>query len=243
MPDDAPETPFRRSGDPVTLAVVVPTLNAEAAIGRALQALAAPTPGIDLDVLVVDGGSTDATLDEAQRYGARILSAEGGRGPQLAAGAEAALGDWLLFLHADTTLPPNWPEIVRDFAARPDAARKAGYFRFVLDDPASPAARRLERAVAWRCRRLGLPYGDQGLLISRARYLEAGGFPAVPLMEDVALVRRIGRSDLVELPGAAITSAARYRRDGYLRRSLRNLCCLALYLLGVPPAAIVRLYG
>ena len=97
--------------------------------------------------------------------------------------------------------------------------------------------------VACRCRWLVLPYGDQGLLISRKLYDELGGFRPMPMMEDVDLVRRIGRKRLTMLGHRAVTSAARYRRDGYLRRSARNLTCLSLFCVGVPPRLIARLYG
>jgi hypothetical protein len=118
---------------------------------------------------------------------------------------------------------------------------RAHYGRFALDS-AAPQARRLERLVAWRCRRLGLPYGDQGLLISRALYDAVGGYRPLPLMEDVDLVRRLGRARLAPLPVAMRTSGARWEREGWWRRSARNLACLALYFLGVPPARIARLY-
>lgn len=228
---------------PIGLGIVIPTLNAAESLRATLRALAVPTPGLSVDLVVVDGGSEDETLDIAQRFGARIAVAEGGRGPQLAEGARVALGDWLLFLHADTLPPPDWPALIRDFAETPGARGRAGYFRLALDDKANPAARRVERFVAWRSRLLGLPYGDQGLLVARAAYEAAGGFPPLPLMEDVALVRGIGRRRLVALDGAAVTSAARYRRDGYLRRGARNLLCLGLYFCGVPPRIIRRLYG
>ena len=97
--------------------------------------------------------------------------------------------------------------------------------------------------MSWRCRLLALPYGDQGLLIPRGLYEALGGFRPLPLMEDVDLVRRIGRRRLALLPVAAVTSAARYRRAGYGPRVLRNLACLSLYGLGVPPRVIARLYG
>jgi hypothetical protein len=119
---------------------------------------------------------------------------------------------------------------------------RAAAFRFALDD-FSPQARRLERIVAWRANALALPYGDQGLLINREFYLSLGGFRALPLMEDVDLVRRIGRRRLVILPISARTSAARWRSQGWTARSLRNLTCLSLYYLGVPLRLLHRLYG
>jgi hypothetical protein len=130
---------------------------------------------------------------------------------------------------------------VERFAADPDNARRAACFRFRLDDE-SRAARRLERMVAWRTRVLGLPYGDQGLLISRSLYDRTGGYRPLPIMEDVDLVRRIGRRNIATLEVDATTSAERFRRDGYRRRPARNLFCLTLYFAGVPPRLIARLY-
>ena len=128
---------------------------------------------------------------------------------------------------------------MRAFAATPD---RAGYFDLALDDTA-PAARRVERLAAWRSRVPGLPYGDQGLLISRALYNSVGGYAAVPLMEDVDLVRRIGHRRLAPIGVRITTSARRYREGGYIRRPLRNLVCLSLYFAGVAPHRIARLYG
>jgi rSAM/selenodomain-associated transferase 2 len=223
------------------LSIVIPTLNAAADLGATLAALAEARAD-RTEIVLADGGSRDRTAALAEATGARVVAAPRGRGMQLAAGAAAAGGNWLLFLHADTVLPPGWTEAVREFAHDPANAQRAGYFAFRLDDD-DPRARRLERAVAWRCRRLALPYGDQGLLIGRALYDAVGGFRPLPLMEDVDLVRRLGRDRLAALPVAAVTSAARYRRDGYWRRPLRNLTCLSLYFLGLPPERIARLYA
>lgn len=214
------------------LSAIIPTLDAAGVLPQALAALR------DADeIIVADGGSRDATRAIARDAGAMVIEAPRGRGPQLAAGAAAARGDWLLFVHADTVLAPGWhtaaQAVMRD-------GKKAGYFRFALDDDV-PAARRLERIVAWRARVFDLPYGDQGLLIARALYDRVGGFRPLALMEDVDLVRRL-KGKLTAIDHRALTSAARYR-GGYLRRSARNLLCLTLWFMGVSPARIARLYG
>lgn len=227
--------------DVLPVCVVMPALNAAESLTGTLAAM----EGRLQAVIVADGGSTDATVAVAERQGADVVQAERGRGLQLAAGGEAALrsgSPWLLFLHADTRLQVGWSGAVRRHMAQPGSEGLAGYFRFRLDD-ASQAARRVERLVAWRCRRLALPYGDQGLLIHRALYRELGGFRPLPLMEDVDLVRRIGRARLRALDADALTSASRYRRDGYWRRPGRNLALLSLYFLGVAPERLVRWYG
>jgi len=229
-------------GDKPALGIVVPALNAASTIGPTLAALEAAGATFDSDVLVVDGGSSDDTLALAQAHGARTMRAPPGRGGQLAAGAADVAGDWLLFVHADTRLEGDWVSAISGFMQAPENARRAGYFHLVLDDTAR-AARRLERIVAWRARAWGLPYGDQGLLLSRERYEAVGGFRPLVLMEDVDLVRRIGRRRLVALPASARTSATRYRRSGYFVRSTRNVVCLALYFLGVPARVLRRLYG
>ena len=225
-----------------SLGIVIPALNAAPRIGPTLETLNAAGSAFDMDLLVVDGGSTDSTLAVAQAHGARAITAPPGRGEQLAAGAADVAGDWLLFVHADTRLEGEWVSVIADFVQAPENARRAGYFRLILDDTA-PAARRLERIVAWRAHLLGLPYGDQGLLMSRHLYDAVGGFRPLVLMEDVDLVRRIGRWRLAALPASARTSAARYRRSGYLLRTARNLVCLTLYFLGMPAHILLRLYG
>lgn len=215
------------------LSVVIPALNAAASLPATLSSIG-PGP----EVIVVDGGSADGTIEAAAD--ARVLSAPRGRGTQIAAGIAAASHPWLLLLHADTRLDPGWRDVARaHMATNPGGA---GYFRFRLDSE-DPRARRLERVVAWRGRVLGLPYGDQGLLIHRDLLRSAGGMRPLPLMEDVDLIRRIGRNRMVALPADAVTSAARWERDGYLRRSGRNLMCLSLWFAGVPPGLIARLYG
>ena len=222
------------------LSVIIPTLDAAEELPATLAALA--SAALVGEIIIADGGSHDDSVRIAREAGARVVLAPRGRGIQLATGAAAASGDWLLFLHADCRLAPGWEPAVKAFVAAPDNKGRAGYFRFALDDP-SPAARRLERVVAWRCRALGLPYGDQGLLIGRGLYQEVGGFAGLPLMEDVEFVRRVGRDRLAPLGAASCASARRYREGGYIRRPLRNLFCLSLYFAGIPVRHIARLYG
>ena len=225
------------------ISVVIPTLEVAGKLQRSLPPLASlDALSLIREVILADGGSTDPIAAIAEESGAMLLQAPRGRGQQLAAGADAARGDWLLFLHADTALSPDWHVAVRRFIEDSANSGRAGYFRFGLDDDRF-AARCLESAVAIRCALLRLPYGDQGLLIARPLYRALGGFRPMPLMEDVDMVRRLGRHRLRPIATRAETSAARYRRDGYLLRPLRNLACLSLYLLGLPPRMVARLYG
>ena len=219
------------------VSVVIPTLDAASVIAEAVRAHAAAA-----EVIVADAGSSDGTQARAAEAGARVIAAPRGRGPQLAAGAAAAGREWLLFLHADTRLGDGWADAAARFVAAPENAMRAAVFALLLDD-AAPGARRVERLARWRGRALGLPYGDQGLLMSRALYESVGGFRPLPLFEDVDMVRRIGRArlDILEIP--AVTSAVRYRREGYWLRPARNLCCLALYFAGAPTRLLARLYG
>jgi rSAM/selenodomain-associated transferase 2 len=191
------------------------------------------------EVIVVDGGSHDGTPEIAAAGGALVMRTPKGRGRQLHAGAEAARGPWLLFLHADTVLGSGWREAVEAHQRR--GAGRAACFRFRLDDPAWQA-RMLERLVALRVWLFALPYGDQGLLIHRDLYAALGGFRPLPLMEDVDMIRRIGRRRLVRLACSAVTSAERWRREGWVRRSARNLQCLALYMAGASIERVARLY-
>ena len=222
-----------------SLGVVIPALNAGPGLAHTLEGLAEARAVFDPDILVVDGGSDDDTVAIAESHGARAISSARGRGTQLAAGAKAVRGDWLLFVHADTVLQAGWADELASFMAT--GRTRAAYFRLRLDDDA-PGARRIERMAAWRCRVLGLPYGDQGLVIARDLYTSFGGYPDQPLMEDVYLARRLGRSRMVGLESAAMTSAVRYREGGYWRRPSRNLFCLFLYLMGMPSRLIARVY-
>ncbi len=227
------------------LSVIIPTYNTAASLPRTLAALVpGVVAGVVKEVIIADGGSDDETRKLSEGCGARFLESPKGRGAQLAAGARAARGRWLLFLHADTELSPGWEgEVQRFIETRMMSAEppQAAYFSFALDDPRF-FARIMEAGVRMRCALFALPYGDQGLLIEQQHYERIGGYADLPLMEDVEFVRRIGRKGLAGLPLRATTSAQRYRREGFAGRIARNLSCLALYFLRVPPARIARFY-
>jgi rSAM/selenodomain-associated transferase 2 len=228
------------------ISVIIPTLNAEAGLAATLTALVPATvEGIVREAIVVDGGSTDRTASIADQAGAQFITRTGGRGYQLLAGAHRARFPWLLFLHADTVLEAGWEREAEALMSAVDTGRRlptAAAFRFALDDiGAGPRA--LEQMVRMRCALFRLPYGDQGLLMPKSLYTEIGGFSALPLMEDVDMARRLKRRRVALLRSRAVTSPVRYRHSGYVRRSARNLMCLTLYGLRLPPRVIARFYG
>ena len=226
--------------DVPTPSIIIPTLNAADGLPACLQSLEAWPEG--KDVIIVDGGSDDETIALAHKAGAKVLPTERGRGHQLRRGGAAAKSPWLLFLHADTVLSDGWKKEAQVFMNNIGNRQRAAAFRFALDD-GGPQARRIERMVAWRCRRLGLPYGDQGLLIHCDLYEAIGGFRPIPVMEDVDLIRRLGRQRIHMFDTAAVTSPVRYIKDGWWARPSWNLFCLFLYMCRVPPHWIAKLYG
>jgi rSAM/selenodomain-associated transferase 2 len=220
----------------------MPTLNAAPHLARSLAPLVpAVADGLVRELIISDGGSTDDTVAIAEEVGARVTKGVTGRGAQLIAGAAAARAPWLLFLHADTALDDGWTSDAARFIADRRNASRAAAFRFAFDD-VSLGAQIVTFWVGARNRALALPYGDQGLLISRAFYDAVGGYRDLPLMEDVDIIRRIGGARLRLLPARAVTSAEKYRRDGFGRRSRRNLVLLARYFMGADPAALAKRY-
>lgn len=192
--------------------------------------------GLIRELILSDGGSRDGAAQIAKEVGAVWVSGPASRGGQLRRGADAAQGAWLLFLHADTQLPEGWVQAVK--AQMADG--RPGYFRLTFDAQGiAPGI-----VAGWanlRARLLCLPYGDQGLLIARDEYEALGGYQDIPLMEDVAMSRLLGRR-LRMMPLALRSSAAKYRRDGWLRRGARNMWLLARYLMGSDPERLRKLY-
>jgi rSAM/selenodomain-associated transferase 2 len=220
------------------LSVVIPTLNEAEALPGLLDDLAAVPSAIE--VIVADGASADATAALARVRGARVVASPRGRGSQLRAGAALASGRVLAFLHADARLNAAARGALARLAALPDGVACA----FALGI-AAPGRR--YRVVEWgtalRSRLARLPYGDQGLVLTRATYEAVGGFPALPLMEDVAIVRMLRRTgELRILAERVLVSPRRWERDGVMRRSLANWLLLGAYLAGVSPSRLRRAY-
>jgi rSAM/selenodomain-associated transferase 2 len=214
--------------------VVIPALDEAANVAAAIASVRDDAH----EVLVVDGGSSDDTIDRARRAGAQVLLSERGRGVQLAAGASAAGGAWLCFLHADTTLAPGWADAVR---AQPPRV-VGGAFRLAITARGG-GYRLVEAMVAWRCRLLRLPFGDQAIFVRRLAYAASGGFAPLPLFEDVDLVRRLRRlGPLAFPPQQARTSARRWQRHGLLRTTLVNWGLLLAWQFGVPGSRLARIY-
>lgn len=225
------------------ISVIIPTLNGARGLPCALAPLRGAAAGdLVTEIIVSDGGSEDGTRAIAEAARARVVIGERGRGGQLKRGAAAARGDWLFFLHADTVLEETWADEARALAAEP---MTAGVFTLAFD-AAGLAPRLVAAGANLRTRVFALPYGDQGLLISRAHYDAVGGFADMPLFEDVELIDRIvargGRKALRFFRSRAITSAARYEARGYARQVLRNSTMIMRYRLGVPAERIAREY-
>ncbi|MCB2193621.1 MAG: TIGR04283 family arsenosugar biosynthesis glycosyltransferase [Deltaproteobacteria bacterium] len=219
------------------ISVIIPTLNEEAGIAACLARVVSTS---EVEAIVADGGSHDATVKIARQAGAKVITAPKGRAPQMNAGAEASTGDILLFLHADTLLPRGWEAEVRRILARPGVA--AGAFSFRVSRR-SAGLRFIELAVAWRCRLASMPYGDQGLFMRQQEFKAVGGFPALPIMEDCEIVRRLKkRGRIIVSPAPAITSARRWRRRGILYTTAFNSLVVVAFYLGYPPSLLRRLY-
>ena len=220
-----------------TISVIIPTLNEAGQLPRTLpRPLAAPK----VEVIVVDGGSADGTDRIGASNGAKVLRSSPGRARQMNAGAQAARGELLLFLHADTLLPPDFADHVRRILDLPGVA--AGAFRLTIAGE-KRGLRLVERVVNWRSEILQMPYGDQALFMRAAGFRAAGGFPDLALMEDFALMRRLKRTGrIVTAPAAVITSGRRWLEQGIVRTTLLNQAIILGFLFGCSPQRLARWY-
>lgn len=227
---------------PAPLSIIIPALNSEAVLPLCLASL---MPGLEAglirEVILVDGGSDDQSRRLAEGAGATVISApEKGRAAQLLHGFEHARGDWALFLHADTALSRDWAERAKTHIT--DRRDKAAAFTLAYRSDA-PMAKVVARRANWRARTFGLAYGDQGLLISRKLYSEIGGYADTPFMEDVQIIRTIGKKRLSILSAEARTDASKYDRDGWRKRSWHNAFLITRYLLGADPKKLAKSYN
>jgi rSAM/selenodomain-associated transferase 2 len=223
-----------------SLSIIVPTLEEEARIVAALSALS-PFRARGAEVIVADGGSRDRTMELARPLADRVIAATRGRGAQMNAGAAAARGTVLLFLHADTQLPPEADTLVRQGLG--DTARQWGRFDVRIEG-GSPLLPMISGLMNWRSRITGIATGDQAMFVTRAAFAAAGGFPDIPLMEDVALSKRLKRiSRPLCLTARVIVSGRRFDRHGTVRMMVLMWGLRLQYWLGVSPAALARRYG
>ncbi len=216
------------------ISIVIPTLNEEAHLGTCLRSIAL----FGAEIIVADGGSHDHTCSIARSLGAQVIETQAGRGKQLHAGAEAASGDILFFLHADTHVPPEAGNMLADMVADPDF--RIGTFRLRLD-----SSHALYRLYSWFTRfdSLWTTFGDQGIVVRRSFYQSIGGFPPWPILEDVKLLQRARRRTRIRsFPVELTTSARRFEHYGILRQQVRNGWILLRYLLGARPERLAQLY-
>ncbi|MFT7619846.1 MAG: rSAM/selenodomain-associated transferase 2 [Planctomycetota bacterium] len=215
------------------LSIVIPTLNEEAGLQRLLPNLQRDGAG---EIIVVDGGSEDATVEIAESFDVRILKSSPGRGIQQAVGARAAAGDSILFLHADTSMPLGFEGEIARILKQPGVV--AGAFRLKIDAP-QPSVRFIESMANLRSRCLRSPYGDQGIFVRKNVLESIGGVPEIPLLEDVRMIRSLRRlGQIVISPLSATTSGRCWTGHGTLRTTAANMSTCAGYILGVDPVRL-----
>jgi rSAM/selenodomain-associated transferase 2 len=219
------------------LSVIIPTLNEEDSLRGPLASISSHAH----EVIIVDGGSKDGTAEVAREYGSVVLDSKRGRGIQQHLGACHAGGDIILFLHADTWLPRGFAVMIEETLSDP----KTVFGAFHLGHHPSTAFLNLVALMAnLRSLLMKMPYGDQGLFMRRSDYFRVGGFQALPIMEDVDLIRRLNKIGKFKLVRAKVrTSARRYDRNGIFYTTVRNWSLIIRYLLGQSPERLHRLYS
>ena len=220
-----------------SISIIIPVLNEVSTIA---QTISTAQTGKDIEIIVVDGGSNDGTIELVKSLDVKLIYSLPGRSVQMNCGAKAATGNILLFLHGDTFLPLNFDELLREIIAKPNII--AGAFELGIRGR-KRNLRIVERMVNWRSRYLQMPYGDQGIFLSAKIFAEIGGFPEIPIMEDFELIRKLrkrGRIAIVSKP--VLTSARRWQKLGIFKTTLINQVVIIAYLLGVSPKVLARWY-
>ncbi|WP_414527597.1 TIGR04283 family arsenosugar biosynthesis glycosyltransferase [Nodularia chucula] len=215
------------------ISIIIPTFNEAANIENAI---ASTQPNTNVELIVVDGGSQDDTVNIAQSLSVKVITSLPGRAMQMNAGAMAATGDILLFLHADTRLPAGFDHMVRSALKQPQTVAGAFALRIDADDW---TLRWVEKGVNWRSHFWQMPYGDQAIFLSTEVFQKIGKFPELPIMEDFELIRRLKRiSKITIIPVPVITSARRWLKKGVLQTTLLNQMVITAYFLGISPERI-----
>lgn len=219
------------------ISIIIPVLNEAISLGRVIQRLADVS---HLETIVVDGGSQDETVNIAKSFGVDVICTTPGRASQMNAGAAIATGDILLFLHGDTILPANFDNLIRETLE--DSKVIAGAFEIKIDSQRL-GVRLIERMVNLRSHFLSLPYGDQGIFITRAVFQDMGGFPNLPIMEDFELIRCLRKQGKIAIiPAPVMTSGRRWEKLGVVKTTVINQMIVIGYFLGIPPEQLVGWY-
>jgi rSAM/selenodomain-associated transferase 2 len=220
---------------------IIPVWNEEAIISRTIEQVRGLAAFGDAEIIVVDGDPAGRTITVARHMGVKTAISEKGRGIQMNLGASLAEGEILIFLHADTLLPPDALELIE--TAMADGSCIAGAFDLAIDS-ARPAFRLIEKASSFRSRMTRIPYGDQTIFIRKRDFRDLGGFNNIPVMEDVEFMQRIKkRKGKICIIGRAVrTSPRRWEKEGIVYTTLRNWLLIALYFCGVKPEKLIRFY-
>ncbi len=224
--------------NPMKISVIIPTLNEEKTLLNTLQTVLVES---DIEVLVIDGGSQDNTLELAKKWGVKaFVSINSGKAIQMNYGASLATGDILLFLHGDTLLPRSYGNIIREKMQNQSVI--AGAFQLSINSQ-SQTLRLIEKIVNWRSHWLSLPYGDQGLFIKASTFRKIGGFKPIPIMEDFELIQRLKKLGKIAIASqSVVTSDRRWRKLGIVKTTLINQLIVLGYYSGISPQILAQWY-